>query len=82
MNVILKKCPFCGGNAGLHQNVKTDTQWHSVLSVSGLGSLGYNSCSSKYTYHIGCNKCKASVGPYSTRQAAEKAWNRRGEING
>lgn len=79
MTVILKNCPFCGSKASLHQGIKTEEKWNSVFSVSGLGSIGYNTSTSRHQYIVSCNKCRASVGPYSTQNSAEKAWNRREE---
>lgn len=35
----------------------------------------YDSYSHDYSYGIECQKCKNSVGPYITKDAAYKVWN-------
>ena len=76
-NRELKPCPFCGHKASVYNVPYTSTKFIPVFSVEALGSLGYNKAKNTVKYAIKCNKCKCTVGAYSTQKSAEEAWNRR-----
>lgn len=73
----LLPCPFCGHKATLQQTVETKTKFNPTLTVSGFGSIGYNTNSRKTKHLVRCNKCKASVGTYATEKQAIESWNKR-----
>lgn len=59
MNVELKPCPFCGGEA------------ETIKSFLYGQVTGYIVC---------CKKCKCESSMYSSKQNAEKSWNKRCKI--
>lgn len=75
----LKPCPFCGHKASVYRVPYTSTKFNPTFSVEGLGSIGYNTTKQTVKYAIKCNKCKATMGAYTTQKSAEEAWNRRAE---
>lgn len=77
----LSTCPFCGHKATVYQTQSETTQFNPVFSVSGLGSLGYNTTNRKIKHLVRCNKCKASIGPYATEKQAIESWNKRNKEN-
>lgn len=62
--IKIKKCPFCGHNATLLQD-----QYQ----------IGYSEFFPEFKHRsiVRCNKCRASVGFYTTDKKAVEAWNRR-----
>ena len=73
----LLPCPFCGHKASVYHVPYTSEKFNPTFSVKGFGSLGYNTTKTITKYAIKCNKCKATMGAYSTQKSAEQAWNRR-----
>lgn len=73
----LKPCPFCGGKASVRHVPYTTTKFNPTFTVDGFGSLGYETPKTTTKYTIKCNKCKATMGAYSTQKSAITAWNRR-----
>lgn len=73
----LLTCPFCGHKASVYQTQSETKQFNPVFSVSGFGSVGYNTTNKKIKHLVRCNKCKASVGPYATEKQAIESWNKR-----
>lgn len=73
----LSTCPFCGHKATVYQNMSETTQFNPVFTVSGFGSMGYNTKKTKIKHIVRCNKCKAAIGPYATEKQAIESWNKR-----
>ena len=77
----LSTCPFCGHNASVYNVPVETTKFKPTFTVVGIGSLGYNTTKNSIKYYVRCNKCKASIGPYTTRKHAVESWNKRKENN-
>ena len=60
----IKKCPFCGHKASLLQ------EQYQINQSKYFPEF-------KRKSYVRCNKCKASVGFYTTNKKAIEAWNRR-----
>jgi Lar family restriction alleviation protein len=60
----IKKCPFCGYNATLL------TEQYRINQSEYFPEFKHRSI-------VRCNKCRASVGFYTTDKKAIEAWNRR-----
>ena len=60
----IKKCPFCGHKASLL------TEQYRINQSEFFPEFKHKSI-------VKCNKCRASVGFYTTDKKAIEAWNRR-----
>ena len=65
MTIELKQCPFCGGEADIHECADFDSD---MLKVVYGGMCG-----------VHCTKCNIATLPYPREQEAIEAWNRRVE---
>ena len=57
----LKPCPFCGGEAGIY--------FHSVLNEKYISEID--------AVCVFCKHCDAMTKPFSNKEVAIEAWNRR-----